>query len=114
MAHTIMYDDLTGERMLGEVAMYKGIRVCLVGAHGVISMNMPSGWVTSHKEMIKILLVCRGKMCRVCTTVRKDMCITIIMSDQRPLWAIKAQFSTKPNWASKTMVFFRVYCSVSL
>ena len=52
MAYTITYDDLTGERMLGEVTMYKGIRVCLVGADGVISMNMPTGWVTSHKEMV--------------------------------------------------------------
>ncbi|MEE1490729.1 MAG: hypothetical protein UGF45_01595, partial [Massilioclostridium sp.] len=27
----------------------------------------------------------------------------------RPPWAIKAQFSTRPNWASNALVFFGVY-----
>ena len=35
------------------------------------------------------------------------------MSDLRQLWAIKAQFSTRPNWASKTMVFLSVYFSLT-
>ena len=41
------------------------------------------------------------------------MFITIVMSDLRPLWAIKAQFSTRPNWASKAMVFLSVYFSLT-
>ena len=41
------------------------------------------------------------------------MFITIITSVLRPLWATKAQFSTKPNWASKTMVFLSVYFSLT-
>ncbi|WP_207708711.1 hypothetical protein, partial [Clostridium porci] len=39
--------------------------------------------------------------------------ITIILSGLRLLWAIKAQFSTKPNWASKNMVVFSVYFSLT-
>ena len=38
----------------------------------------------------------------------KDMCITSITGGL-PLWAIKAQFSTRPNWASRNMPFFSVY-----
>ena len=38
-----------------------------------------------------------------------SMYITSITVDLRPPWAIKAQFSTRPNWASKTMVFLCVY-----
>ena len=34
------------------------------------------------------------------------MFITIITNDLQPLWAIKAQFSTRPNWASKLWLFF--------
>ncbi len=34
---------------------------------------------------------------------------SLITGALRPLSAIKAQFSTKPNWASNTMVFFSVY-----
>ncbi len=38
-----------------------------------------------------------------------SMYITLITGGLQPLWAIKAQFSTRPNWASNTMVFFGVY-----
>ena len=38
-----------------------------------------------------------------------SMYITLITDGLRPPWAIKAQFSTRPNWASKTMVFLSVY-----
>ena len=41
------------------------------------------------------------------------MCITSITSGLRPLWGIKAQFSTRPNWASKTIAFFSVYFSLT-
>ena len=37
------------------------------------------------------------------------MFITIIMSDLQPLWAIKAQFSIRPNWASCSYSLFSVY-----
>ena len=33
----------------------------------------------------------------------------VLDGKERPLWAIKAQFSTRPNWASNTMVFLSVY-----
>ena len=41
------------------------------------------------------------------------MFITIITSGLRLLWGTKAQFSTRPNWASKAMVFFGVYFSLT-
>jgi len=41
------------------------------------------------------------------------MFITIITSDLRPLWAIKAQFSIRPNWASKAMVLLSVCLSLT-
>ena len=34
-----------------------------------------------------------------------SMYITSITGGLQPPWAIKAQFSTRPNWASNTMVF---------
>ena len=37
------------------------------------------------------------------------MYITSITGDLRLPWAIKAQFSTRPNWASDVMVFLSVY-----
>ena len=42
------------------------------------------------------------------------MSITLIMNDLPQHWVTKAQFSTKPNWASKTMVVFPVYFSLTL
>ena len=42
-----------------------------------------------------------------------SMLITIITNDLRPPWATKAQFSTKLNWASNTMVFFSIYFSLT-
>lgn len=49
------FDDLTGTRMFGHIKMYKGIRVCSVGPDGVISMAMPTGWVTNHKDMMALI-----------------------------------------------------------
>ena len=44
-----------------------------------------------------------------------ELYITSITDGLRPPWAIKAQFSIRPNWASSTntMVVFRVYFSLT-
>ena len=46
---------------------------------------------------------------KMCQLSWKNMFITLIISADLLLWATKAQFSTKPNWAFKTMVVFSVY-----
>ncbi len=38
------------------------------------------------------------------------MYISWITGDLRPPWVIKAQFSTRPNWAFGTMVFLACFC----
>ena len=50
-----MFDDLTGDRVSGSVAMYDGVHVCGVAADGTLSMNFPTGWVFGHKEMMLLI-----------------------------------------------------------
>ena len=50
---------------------------------------------------------------RMFRTFLTSMSITIIMSGQRPLWATRAQFSIRPNWASKIRRFWSVYFSLT-
>lgn len=52
MRYIEQFDDITNQRMMGYVEMYGGIRVCLVGEDGILSTNIPTGWVISRKEMI--------------------------------------------------------------
>lgn len=51
MRYIEQFDDMTGKRMCGYIEMYGGVRVCLVGENGVLSTNIPTGWITCRKEM---------------------------------------------------------------
>ena len=56
MRYVERFDDLTGQRMFGEITMYNGIKVCGVNADGSISMRMPTDWVTSHDSMMRLVV----------------------------------------------------------
>lgn len=50
-----MFDDLSGDRVSGNISMYDGIHVCGVGSDGTLNMNFPTGWVFGHKEMMLLV-----------------------------------------------------------
>ena len=52
LRYTEQFDDVTNQRLMGYVEMYGNIRVCLVGEDGILSTNLPTGWVVSRKEML--------------------------------------------------------------
>ena len=69
--------------------------MCLLKPVGYFHIN----WhISAAKQRVFI-------MQRLFPAAINHIIITSITGDLRPPWAIKAQFSTRPNWASKTMVF---------
>jgi hypothetical protein len=55
MVYTERYDDLSEQFLYGNITMYGDVRVCMVGADGGISMNVPTGWITDHKSMMMLI-----------------------------------------------------------
>lgn len=54
IAYTETFDDETGKRQFGYITMYNGVKVCLVGSDGKLSMNMPTNWVTNRNDLMKL------------------------------------------------------------
>ena len=48
------FDDITGERLFGEITMYDGVKVCRVNIDGSIALTMPTDWVTNHQGMVDL------------------------------------------------------------
>ena len=55
ICYTEQFDDLTGERLFGNITMFDNIHVCNVHADGTITMNFPTSWVVGHKEMLILM-----------------------------------------------------------
>jgi hypothetical protein len=49
------FDDLTGERLCGTIAMYNNVTVCYVNENGSISLDMPTNWVTNHSDIMGLI-----------------------------------------------------------
>lgn len=54
MKYEVWYDH-TDKRMMADVKMYDGVQVCQVAENGTLVMNMPTDWVTNHKQMMYLV-----------------------------------------------------------